>query len=185
VKRSTTTEGIAMHVFRTLPFMTVILFVLVGCGATSSSASQPVALCTFTNLKLIEVAGQPQGTSRGVQEDAFVNTGTSACTLEGYPTLTEVGPDGGTAVSTDSPGAGPAVAVQLGPNGGRASFFVVESNIELNDFCHPAGSGLPDTIRISPPGYSAFFTKPGLYCGDNLPVLSHVIAGTAAASSFR
>lgn len=170
----------------------LVICLAAGCGASRGAGPLPseraigqTPTCRISQLSLVGVASQPQGTDRGVEEYAFRNISGAGCVLKGVPTITEAGPQGGSAVSTANPAADNIVTVYLPPHGGLASFFLSDprNNQEL---CVPKGYGIRDVVSVTPPGVDGSLTMTdGMYCNDEMPAVSSLFEGQAPPTAVR
>ena len=118
--------------------------------APSPSTSPSAASCEARNLSV--AAGAPQGYRSGLQLDLmFKNTGTTPCTLAGYPTVTQA--TGSPVTSVGQPAAQypsmPRTEVTVPPNG------VASARLQIADSAnYPAGTCKPvkvTSLAVVPP----------------------------------
>ncbi len=126
----------------------------------------------------------------------FTNGGSSACTLVGYPTVTESGP-AADSHSSLAPGASSAMGAAAAPHyarngqfdpasivtltaGGTASFFMDMQPAIMNGACWGPKGGTPsDVLYVTPPGsaIALAIAGAGTFCGDMVPPVSPVFPG--------
>ncbi len=162
-------------------------------GAPHAGTSTAIAACQPTQLSL---ASQDGPTAMGFSYGVFVftNTGTTACSMTGYPTVTETGPAAVSTPSGHAPTAwGAPVAPEYSLNGWKnptaevvlrpgtvASFFMDMEPAILNGSCWGAlGARSRDVLDVVPPGAGAALALPGQgeFCGDQVPPVSPVFRG--------
>ncbi|MGC8461252.1 MAG: hypothetical protein ACP5OR_05355 [Candidatus Dormibacteria bacterium] len=122
-------------------------------------------------------------------EHAFINISHAPCSLSGIPTVIEVGPDGGQALSAEirftpfSNYASTTSPVILSANGGQASFFMINP-ANINGSCWKKGDH-QDRLVIGFNGTVGPFDVPGMYCGDVLPSVTPFYPGIAPIRTIQ
>jgi Protein of unknown function (DUF4232) len=138
--------------------------------STTSAPSTPTSTvpgdgpCTSAHLSV--GVGQSQGAAGTFYYPlVFTNTGTNACTLQGYPGVSLVGSNGNQIGSPAARTTSSLVLVSLAP--GSATTATISLSDALNVCSNPV---TPDGFRVYPPNQTAalYAPYPGLkYCVGN------------------
>jgi hypothetical protein len=140
------------------------------------------AACAAGQLSL-----QPGQSFEGAQSSLSMwviqNTGSTACTLSGTPTITYTRPDGSTVpgyVLQPSASAPPAVSVAPGD---QASFYVQLSGCTYD----PSTGDLPTTTTMVLPGDQQPFTDVSKFsapCDQQQEIVSPIVSGVQAPAGY-
>ncbi|MCU1489511.1 MAG: hypothetical protein JWM85_916 [Acidimicrobiaceae bacterium] len=151
-------------------------------SSSSSSSSTPSTSTTTATTSAACSTGVLQPSTGGTQTSAgtthltfvLTNSGPSACSLTGYPTLALFGASGAGGAGagpklaiSDVQEPGSAKAVELAPKG-TASFVLSVSEVPVNG----AGCSTVASLQITPPGASDSLSLPDSFqaCGSSVGV---------------
>jgi len=122
-----------------------------GTGADGRAPEEDAAQCTTEHLKG-DFAGRTAGASNVEEELHLTNTGTTDCTLQGWPGVSLVGEDNGTQIGQpaefDRNTAHATVALKPGTTA-VARFHYVQADAFDPGTCRPVTG---DGFRVYPPG---------------------------------
>ncbi|PZF54109.1 DUF4232 domain-containing protein [Curtobacterium sp. MCSS17_008] len=123
-----------------------------GSGAPGSAAGGGTARCTTASLSGSIEAGSGGAAGSTIVHLALRNTGSSACTLQGWPGVSFVGGGSGTQIGAAATReeASPHPTVTLAPGAvAVAPLKVTRAENYAEDGCDPV---TPDGFRVYPPG---------------------------------
>jgi len=157
-------------------------FALAACGASTSTTTKPSGTGCATSA-LSFTFGNPDGTAGAVHYTlTFHNTGSSSCTLYGYPGVSFLSAGGSQIGAPAQRQSGGSVAtVTLAPGGnGYSSVAVTDPGIPP---C--TGQGTAAQIRVYPPGQtqSALVTAPSSVAVCSSPNTSAYTSATVTPVS--
>jgi hypothetical protein len=124
-------------------------------ASTGAGGTGPVTACTTAELTGSIVAGSGGTAGSTYVYLALTNTGTSACTLQGWPGVSFVGSGNGTqigaAAKSDRTSAHPTITVAADGNT-KAVVQIVQAGNYHEATCSPVTA---DGLRVYPPGQKA------------------------------